>query len=192
MQNRNNLGSPSARPVASKVWAAAPQFCGPKLMNTGAHTCSDRWCSVWAFADSTARRSAAAASRARSTGSSALFNRDDSRPHHAILDRKIAARLSRRCHWFPTASRQRSFCETPTEFQNFAAKHGDRDATSWLTSSLRSARRCWRGGGRTKHDWTLPGFKATRAHSIEREHSVGWRVGLINETSDRAPNGNIS
>ena len=52
-------------PRRSWSWAdvrgTAPQFCGPKFMDTGAHSCSDRWCSVRAFDDSTARRSAAAA-----------------------------------------------------------------------------------------------------------------------------------
>ena len=77
----------------------------------GNHGCSDRWCSVRAFGVSTARRSAAAASRGpRPDGSPtgwrlrqshhlapALSSTgDDSRPHHAILDRKIAARLFRR------------------------------------------------------------------------------------------------
>jgi hypothetical protein len=45
------------------VRRTTPQFCGPKFIDTGAHSCSDRWCSVRAFDDSTARRSAAAASR---------------------------------------------------------------------------------------------------------------------------------
>jgi len=69
------------------VRGTAPQFCGPKLIDTG-HACCDRRCPVRAFDDSTARRSAAAASwgprreasRAgwrlrRATGSSALFSR---------------------------------------------------------------------------------------------------------------------
>jgi len=69
------------------------------------------WCSARAFDVSTARRSAAAASQEpRPDGSRAGWRLrqshhlapalsstgDDSRPHHAILDRKIAARLFRR------------------------------------------------------------------------------------------------
>jgi hypothetical protein len=55
----------------------------------GSHGCSDRRCSVRAFDDSTARRSAAAASR----GPSLDASRAGWRPHHVILECKIAARL---------------------------------------------------------------------------------------------------
>src|SRR5215831_2607323 len=84
------------------VRETAPQFCGPKLIDTG-HGSSDRRCPVRAFDDSTARRSAAAASRGPrpdAPPAPALSSAgDDSRPHHGILDRKIAARLFRRRRW---------------------------------------------------------------------------------------------
>jgi hypothetical protein len=91
------------------VRGTAPQFCG--FMDTGAHSCSDRWCSVRAVDDSTARRSAAerlartpprrvtrrlAASTIAPPAPTLSSTGGDSRPHHAILDRKIVARLFRR------------------------------------------------------------------------------------------------
>ena len=80
----DHLGAPWSW---ADVRGTAPQFCGPKLIDTG-HGCSDRRRPVRAFDDSTTRRSAAAASRGprpeasraggrlrRDTGSSALFSR---------------------------------------------------------------------------------------------------------------------
>src|SRR5262249_34906595 len=101
------------------VRRTAPQFCGPKFMDTGAHSCSDRWCSVRHFSrvaftpgdpirrlDGEAvggRRLARAPPRrvTRTLAASTIAlpapalssTGDDSRPHHVILDRKIAARL---------------------------------------------------------------------------------------------------
>jgi hypothetical protein len=88
------------------VRGTAPQFCGPKFMDTGSHGCSDRRCSVRAFDDSTARRSATAASRGPCLGASRAGWRlrqshhrlqraiavlssagDASRPHHALFFR---------------------------------------------------------------------------------------------------------
>jgi len=80
----DHLAAPWSR---ADVRGTAPQFCGPKLIDTG-HSCSDRRCPVRAFDDSTARpvggrrlaRTRPEASRAgwrlrRATGSSALFSR---------------------------------------------------------------------------------------------------------------------
>ena len=84
----------------------APQFCGPKFIDTRAHSCSGRWCSVRAFDASTARRpppredpaqtghALAGGLRTIALPAPALSSTgDDSRPHYAILDRKIAARF---------------------------------------------------------------------------------------------------
>jgi len=39
----------STRPVAGKVWAAAPQFCDLKILRDGIRGCTDLCCSVQAF-----------------------------------------------------------------------------------------------------------------------------------------------
>ena len=112
LEKRNNLRSSSPHLVVGRRPENRAAILRSEIHGHGSHGCSDRWCSVRAFDVSTAMRSAAAASQgprprrvtrwlAASTiappGSSALFNRDNSGPHHAILDRKIAARLFRRC-----------------------------------------------------------------------------------------------
>src|SRR5215467_9192320 len=84
------------------VRGTAPQFCGPKLIDTG-HRCSDRRCPVRAFDDSTTRRRRpppredpaqrrhALAGGFDAPRAPALSSAgDDSRPHYGILDRKIA------------------------------------------------------------------------------------------------------
>src|SRR5215469_4009128 len=43
------MGSSSARPGAGNVWAAAPQFCGLKILRDGIRGCTDLRCSVQAF-----------------------------------------------------------------------------------------------------------------------------------------------
>jgi len=90
------------------VRGTAPQFCGPKLIDTG-HGCSDRRVR---FGHSTTRRRGgrrpppredpaqrrhALAGGFDAPPAPALSSAgDDSRPRHGILDRKIAARLFRR------------------------------------------------------------------------------------------------
>ena len=92
------------------VRGTAPQFCGPKFMETGAIAVP---ITGVRFGHSTARRRGAwrpppredPAQRRRALAGGfdappapALSSAgDDSRLHHGILDRKIAARLFRRC-----------------------------------------------------------------------------------------------
>ena len=111
LENCNNLRSSSPHLVVGRRLENRAAILRSEIHGHGSHGCSDRWCSVRAFDDSTARRSAAATSRGpRPDGSRAGWRLrqshhlapalsstgDDSRPHHAILDRKIAARLFRR------------------------------------------------------------------------------------------------
>ena len=60
VENRNNLRSSLPHLLVPGNRAA---ILRSEIHGHGSHGCSDRWCSVRAFADSTARRSAAAASR---------------------------------------------------------------------------------------------------------------------------------
>jgi hypothetical protein len=103
LENRNNLRPSSPHLVVGRRPGTAPQFCGSKVHGHREPR--------------TARRSAAAASRGPRPGASRAGWRlrqshhrlqqaiavlssagDASRPHHALfLDRKIAARLFRRC-----------------------------------------------------------------------------------------------
>ena len=70
LENRNNLRSSSLYLVLGRLRATAPQFCGSEIHGDGSHSCSDHRCSVRAFDDSTARRSAAATSRGPRPGAS--------------------------------------------------------------------------------------------------------------------------
>jgi len=111
LEKRNTLRSPSPLLVVGRRPENRAAVLRSEIHGHGSHGCSDRWCSVRAFDDSTARRSAAATSRGPRPGGSRAGWRlrqshhlapvlsstgDDSRPHHANLERKIPARLFRR------------------------------------------------------------------------------------------------
>ena len=63
LENCNNLRSSSPHLVVGRRLENRAAILRSEIHGHGSHGCSDRWCSVRAFDDSTARRSAAATSR---------------------------------------------------------------------------------------------------------------------------------
>ena len=78
LENRNNHRSSSQHPVLDRRPGNRAAILRSEIHRHGSHGCSNRRCSVRAFDDSTARRSAAAASRGPrldASRSSTLFSR---------------------------------------------------------------------------------------------------------------------